>query len=86
MSVNIGAKTLRGDLVWLEPLTADHVAGLALAVEEDRATYGYTMVPRAGEMAGYVKAQLPRDGVTPFAQVRADPPDPAFMALGRPGC
>jgi hypothetical protein len=25
MSVNIGAKPLRGDLVWLEPLTADHV-------------------------------------------------------------
>lgn len=70
MSVSIDAKPLRGDLVRLEPLTEDHVPGLALAAEEDRSAYTYTMVPRAAETAAYVKAQLTRDGVTPFAQVR----------------
>lgn len=75
--VNIGAKTLRGDLVRLEPLTEEHVPGLALAAEEDRSAYGYTMVPRAAETAAYVTAQLARDGVTPFAQVRVADGTPA---------
>ena len=70
MSVNIDARPLRGDLVRLEPLTEDHVPGLARAAEEDRSAYAYTMVPRAAETAAYVEAQLTRDGVTPFAQVR----------------
>ena len=70
MSVNIDAEPLRGDLVRLEPLTEDHVPGLALAAEEDRSAYTYTMVPRAAQTAAYVKAQLTRDEVTPFAQVR----------------
>ena len=70
MSVSIDARPLRGDLVRLEPLTEDHVPGLALAAEEDRSAYGYTMVPRAAETAAYVKAQLTKAGVTPFAQVR----------------
>lgn len=69
-SVNIEAKPLRGALVRLEPLTEDHVPGLAIAAEEDRSAYAYTMVPRAAETAAYVRAQLTRDGVTPFAQVR----------------
>jgi N-acetyltransferase len=68
--VSIGAKPLHGDLVRLEPLTEDHVPGLALAAQEDRSAYTYTMIPRAGETAAYVQAQLTRDGVTPFAQVR----------------
>ncbi|HEX6449677.1 MAG TPA: GNAT family protein [Trebonia sp.] len=68
--MNIDVKLLRGELVRLEPLTEDHVAGLALAAEEDRSGYGYTMVPRTGETAAYVQAQLTRDGVMPFAQVR----------------
>jgi N-acetyltransferase len=71
MSVDIDARPLRGHLVRLEPLTEDHVAGLARAAEEDRSAYTYTMVPRAAETAAYVRAQLTRDGVTPFAQVRA---------------
>ena len=70
MSVSIDARPLRGDLVRLEPLTEDHVPGLALAAEEDRSAYAYTMVPRAAETAAYVKAQLTKAGVTPFAQVR----------------
>jgi RimJ/RimL family protein N-acetyltransferase len=68
--VSIDARPLRGDLVRLEPLTEDHVPGLALAAEEDRAAYGYTMVPRAGQTAAYVRDLLTRNGVTPFAQVR----------------
>jgi RimJ/RimL family protein N-acetyltransferase len=71
MSVDIDARALRGHLVRLEPLTEDHVPGLARAAEEDRSAYTYTMVPRAAETAAYVQAQLTRDGVTPFAQIRA---------------
>jgi RimJ/RimL family protein N-acetyltransferase len=69
-AVNITAEPLRGDLVRLEPLTDDHGPGLARAAEEDRAAYGYTKVPTAGETAAYVTAQRTRDGVTAFAQVR----------------
>lgn len=61
---------LTGSLVRLEPLSAVHVPGLARAAEEDRSAYDWTQVPRAGEAAGYVAAQLTRPGVTPFAQVR----------------
>jgi RimJ/RimL family protein N-acetyltransferase len=70
MSVSIGVPLLRGELVRLEPLAEGHVPDLARAAEEDRDAYGYTMVPRATEMATYVLAQLQRDGITPFAQVR----------------
>jgi N-acetyltransferase len=61
---------LAGSLVRLEPLSAGHVPGLTRAAEEDRATYGWASVPRAGEMAGYVAARLAMAGATPFAQVR----------------
>jgi RimJ/RimL family protein N-acetyltransferase len=70
LSVSIDARPLRGELVRLEPLTVDHAPGLALAAEEDRSAYGYTMVPRAAGTAVYVQAQLAKAGVTPFAQVR----------------
>jgi N-acetyltransferase len=66
----IDAVVLKGSLVRLEPLNADHVPGLMAAAEEDRSAYAWTVVPRAGEMAAYVAAQLARDGMTPFAQVR----------------
>ena len=66
----IAAVVLEGSLVRLEPLAADHVPGLIAAAEEDRSAYAWTLVPRAGEMADYVAAQLARDGLTPFAQVR----------------
>lgn len=68
--MNIEAAPLRGALVRLEPLTEDHVPGLAVAAKEDRSGYTYTMIPRAAGTAAYVKAQLTRDGVRPFAQVR----------------
>jgi N-acetyltransferase len=85
MTVNIGATPLCGDLVRLEPLTEDHVPGLMLAAEEDRSGYTYTMVPRAGDTAEYVLAQVARDGVTPFAQVRvADGPPVGCTTYGNP--
>lgn len=75
MKIDVG--TLTGNLVRLEPLADEHVPGLALAAEEDRSAYAYTMVPRADETATYVKDQLARDGVTPFAQVRQSDGAPA---------
>jgi RimJ/RimL family protein N-acetyltransferase len=66
----IDAVVLKGSLVRLEPLEAGHVPGLMAAAEEDRSAYAWTVVPRAWEVAAYVAAQLARDGMTPFAQVR----------------
>jgi RimJ/RimL family protein N-acetyltransferase len=64
--------TLEGSLVRLEPLDASHAHDLAIAAEEDRASYGLTLVPRAGEVDGYLAAQFARvgQGLTPFAQIR----------------
>jgi RimJ/RimL family protein N-acetyltransferase len=61
---------LSGSLVRLEPLSPSHVPDLARSAQEDRSAYGFTRVPRADEAADYVKTQLTRDGLTPFAQVR----------------
>ncbi|MEU9094379.1 GNAT family protein [Streptomyces sp. NPDC048428] len=63
---------LTGSLVRLEPLSADHAADLAQAVEEDRSNYTFTLVPRAEEVVGYLAAQFDRmtDGLVPFALVR----------------
>ncbi len=61
---------LCGSRVRLEPLAKRHVPDLALAAEEDRSSYGFTLVPRAAEVEAYVHDQLARDGLTPFAQVR----------------
>ena len=66
----IDAVVLKGSLVRLEPLKAGHVPGLMAAAEEDRSAYAWTVVPRAWEVAAYVAAQLAREGMTPFAQVR----------------
>jgi RimJ/RimL family protein N-acetyltransferase len=63
---------LEGSLVRLEPLAASHANDLAVAAEEDRASYGFTLVPRAGEVGSYLAAQFARveQGLTPFAQIR----------------
>jgi N-acetyltransferase len=63
---------LEGSLVRLEPLAARHAADLAAAAEEDRGSYDFTLVPRAGEVGGYLSAQLARSaqGLVPFAQIR----------------
>jgi RimJ/RimL family protein N-acetyltransferase len=66
----IDAVVLKGSLVRLEPLEAGHVLGLTAAAEENRSSYDWTTVPRVGEVADYVTAQLARDGLTPFAQIR----------------
>lgn len=72
MPLALDVPVLEGSLVRLEPLTMRHAADLAKVVEEDRSSYGYTLVPRADEVEEYLKAQLARgaEGLTPFAQVR----------------
>ena len=65
--------TLQGNLVRLEPLDGRHAADLALAVEEDRSTFGFTRVPRGWEVDGYLAAHFGRAEaglMAPFAQVR----------------
>ncbi|MBO2454525.1 GNAT family N-acetyltransferase [Actinomadura barringtoniae] len=63
---------LDGSLVRLEPLSYDHTDDLAIAAEEDRSSYAFTLVPRADEVPGYLRAQFTRidQGLVPFAQVR----------------
>ncbi|MEV1199755.1 GNAT family N-acetyltransferase [Microbispora rosea] len=70
MSVRLDVPVLAGSLVRLEPLAMAHAVDLAAAVEEDRASYGFTLVPRGSDVPVYVAAQLARRGLTPFAQVR----------------
>ncbi|MCK9922300.1 GNAT family N-acetyltransferase [Frankia sp. AgPm24] len=70
MSVQLDVPVLAGSLVRLEPLTMEHAVDLAAAVEEDRETYGFTLVPRGSQTRGYAAALLARPGLTPFAQVR----------------
>lgn len=65
--------TLRGTLVRLEPLSLRHAGDLAAAADEDRGTYGFTVVPRADGVVAYVTEQLERASagkMVPFAQVR----------------
>jgi RimJ/RimL family protein N-acetyltransferase len=71
MGPRLDVPVLHGSLVRLEPLTIRHAPDLARATEEDRSSYGFTLVPRAAGVEAYLSAQLARDGLTPFAQVRA---------------
>ena len=61
---------LSGTLVRVEPLSAAHVPDLTEAAEENRGSYGFTWVPRAADVAAYVREQQERVGLTPFAQIR----------------
>ena len=70
MSVRLEVPVLGGSCVRLEPLAMEHAVDLAEAAEEDRSSYRFTLVPRGAAVEGYVAAQLARDGLTPFAQVR----------------
>jgi RimJ/RimL family protein N-acetyltransferase len=72
MRPEIGVPVLEGSLVRLEPLAARHAGDLAVAAEEDRSSYGFTLVSRGNEVAGYLDAQfaLVAQGLIPFAQVR----------------
>ena len=49
-----------------------HAPDLALAAEEGRDAFGFTVVPRADEVEAYLSAQFGRAevGLTPFAQIR----------------
>jgi N-acetyltransferase len=70
--MQIDVPVLEGTRVRLEPLAPRHADDLAAAAEEDRASYGFTLVPRASEVAGYLDAQFARagQGLVPFAQIR----------------
>lgn len=69
MSKGYSTETLRGTRVELEPLSLEHCAELAVAALEDRATYGFTLVPPSLEaMNREVAALLEADDVVPFAQ------------------
>ncbi len=66
------APVLDGPVVRLEPLSHAHAADLAVAAEEDRGSYGFTWVPRAADVPGYIDAQLERADagkMAPYAQV-----------------
>jgi RimJ/RimL family protein N-acetyltransferase len=66
------APLLTGESVRLEPLGHRHAADLAVAAEEDRASYAFTWVPRADQMGAYIDAQLARAAtgmLAPYAQV-----------------
>ncbi|MGW4644497.1 GNAT family N-acetyltransferase [Sphaerisporangium sp. NPDC004334] len=68
----LAGPVLEGELVRLEPLTRDHAGDLAVAAEEDRGSYAYTWVPRAGEVERYIGEQLERAAtgkLAPYAQV-----------------
>ena len=69
---SVDVPVLEGSLVRLEPLAARHAGDLAAAAEEDRGSYDFTLVPRGGEVEGYLDAQFARAalGLVPFAQVR----------------
>jgi RimJ/RimL family protein N-acetyltransferase len=67
---SLDVPALSGSLVRVEPLSAGHVPDLTEAAEENRASYGFTWVPRAADVAGYVREQQGRVGLTPFAQIR----------------
>ncbi|MHB1088072.1 MAG: GNAT family N-acetyltransferase [Acidimicrobiales bacterium] len=69
MSTGYSVETLRGARVALEPLSLKHCAELAIAALEDRATYGFTLVPQGLDaMNREVAALLKADDVVPFAQ------------------
>ncbi|WP_264159485.1 GNAT family N-acetyltransferase [Actinomadura rudentiformis] len=53
-------------------MSVGHADDLALAAEEDRSSYGFTLVPRAGQVTDYLEAQFTRveQGLVPFAQIR----------------
>ena len=67
--------TLVGGRVRLEPLCEEHVEGLLAAATEDRATFGYTSVPRTrDDLVAHVRALLDERAAgqaVPFTQVRA---------------
>jgi N-acetyltransferase len=73
MGQHLDVPVLCGDLVRIEHLAIHHAADLAIAAEQDRASYDFTVVPRAHEVVDYLRDQFDRakDGnLTPFALIR----------------
>lgn len=72
MGPAVDVPVLDGTVVRLEPLSTGHRTDLTRAAEEERSSYGFTLVPRGGKVDPYLVAQLARavEGLTPFAQVR----------------
>ncbi|WP_285767089.1 GNAT family protein [Peribacillus sp. SI8-4] len=68
--------TLRGHLVCLEPLAAEHVHEICAAASEDRSSYMYTTVPNGlEETKQYIESALTANSegrVVPFAVRRND--------------
>ncbi|MGG8410466.1 GNAT family N-acetyltransferase [Streptomyces sp. 12297] len=72
MSFALEGPVLEGTLVRLEPLHHRHADDLAAAAEENRSSYGFTWVPTAAEVDGYIDTQLSRAAagkLAPYAQV-----------------
>jgi RimJ/RimL family protein N-acetyltransferase len=72
MSYRLEGPVLAGRLVRLEPLDHRHVPDLAEAAEQGRGSYGFTWVPTASEVTGYVEQQHDRAAtgrLAPYAQV-----------------
>jgi RimJ/RimL family protein N-acetyltransferase len=70
-----GGPVLAGVRVRLEPLSWAHADDLRVAAEEDRGTYGFTVVPRAAAVEDYLAGHFARretGTMVPFAQVRQD--------------
>jgi RimJ/RimL family protein N-acetyltransferase len=62
------ALVLEGNLVRLEPLANDHIPALVAATEEDRSTYGYSVIPDGlEETTAYVNAAISEPDYLPFA-------------------
>jgi len=71
--------TLTGELVRLEPLDAAHFDGLRRALEVDRATFGWTIVPTpatVGEYAADRFAQRDAGQMSPYAQIEVASGEP----------
>jgi N-acetyltransferase len=73
MTLVLDIPALHGRLVRLEHLSLTHATNLANAAEEDRATFGYTWVPRRMDIDQYIAHQLQQaesGKLIPFAQIR----------------
>jgi N-acetyltransferase len=73
MSLVLGVSALSGRLVRLEPLSRCHAADLAIAAEEDRSAYRFTLVPRGDEIDEYLDSHFQRRQAgkfVPLAQIR----------------
>ncbi len=89
MTEVLAVGALVGSLVRLEPMAGAHLDGLVAAAAEDRATYGFTTVPRGRDaMAGYVRTLLAAREVgefIPFVQVAVNDERPVgvtcFLSL-----